>query len=229
MQSTGKARCGNKDRAPNDDSVRYSAISPPQSDVQQVVVSGIARIPTHSSNCQSTAPRSENFPSFPRSACQVLLFARHRCAESLRTLLRLALIGTNYSVYVSRDRTNSRWISWFRRKFALTPIPPMRASTLRTKLNRSSEWLLEFSSRPSIPPHPPSLLLARCGKFYFLIICPTTSPNPKLFIFHIFIESTLYIFFFMYIHTGLPLRLILPLFYSPCVRLAKTHHDLVSD
>lgn len=139
---------------------RYFAISPTQFDAQRLITPGIARILVHSSNCQSAARSNENFPSLLRFACQVLLpFARHRCAESHRTLLRLALIGTNYSVYVSRDRTNSLAISWFKRKFALTPISLTRASTLRTKLNRSTEWLLEFPSR-SIPSRVPSLFLS---------------------------------------------------------------------
>lgn len=47
--------------------------------------------------------------SFLRFVCQVLLFTGTQMrGESHRTLLWLALIGTNYSVYVSRDRTNSR-------------------------------------------------------------------------------------------------------------------------
>lgn len=85
------------------------------------------------------SPGPGEFSSFCMPSSSIYGGAQMR-GKSHRTLLRLALIGTNYSEYVSRDRTNSR-SPWFKRNFALTAVSltPIPRSTLRTKLNRSSE------------------------------------------------------------------------------------------
>lgn len=149
--------------------------------------------------------------------------------ESHRTLPRLALIGTNYFVHVNRDRTNSRWISWFKRKFALTPISLTRAGTLRTKLNRSSEWLLEFSSSSNL------LSRARSAKFYLLILCPERPLRAgSLFNFHISTVSRLLIcrFFLLCTRTHRtplsPLSRSLSISFSPFVFLVRQYRNATS-